>query len=259
MDASPVLSRVTADDAEPVVRDRELFGMPGDRDHRAAAVERLLHDLAPGQPVRTKHHYAFPVRTATGRELLLAHRAHPRAQAGWRGSQANGWPIDSPKPGVNPIQYGVLAHLAASNSLAQAELARAGLVRPKSIAPLLDGPEQRRLITRSGDRVGGRANPVLLTNAGRALLERAHRVAHEANDLSDIGLGPKDSGELNRLLLRVTRRLTSQGVVRFTDECSSSASQARRQILWCSAALTWPVARSSSALVRASDQSSMNS
>jgi DNA-binding MarR family transcriptional regulator len=107
--------------------------------------------------------------------------------------------------GLNPVQFGVLAHLAVDAAMTQAELARSVLVRPQSIAPLLDELERRGLVVRTGERARGRRNPASLTPAGRALLESAWQVALDANDLADIGLSAGDGAELNRLLLRVIR------------------------------------------------------
>ena len=105
--------------------------------------------------------------------------------------------------GLNPIQFGVLAHLAIATTMTQAELSRSVLVRPQSVAPLLDGLEERGLIERTGDRVRGRRNPVRITEDGRRALEAVREVALSANDLTDVGLTLPDSADLNRLLLRV--------------------------------------------------------
>lgn len=104
---------------------------------------------------------------------------------------------------LNPIQFGVLAHLAIDAELTQAELARSVLVRPQSIAPLLDGLEDRGLIARTGDRARGRRNPVRLTAQGRSALDGVRGIALAANDLTDVGLALDESEELNRLLLKV--------------------------------------------------------
>jgi DNA-binding MarR family transcriptional regulator len=105
--------------------------------------------------------------------------------------------------GLNPIHFGVLAQLAIETEMTQADLARSVLVRPQSVAPLLDGLQDRGLIVRTGDRARGRRNPVRLTDAGRCALDAVRPVALSANDLSDVGLTPPESAELNRLLLKV--------------------------------------------------------
>lgn len=104
---------------------------------------------------------------------------------------------------LNPVQFGVLAHLVLAPDMTQADLARAVLLRPQSIAPLLDGLQERGLVRRSGDRVRGRRNPVQVTEDGQRSLDAAWRVALSANDLSDAGLTAGESVELNRLLLKI--------------------------------------------------------
>lgn len=105
--------------------------------------------------------------------------------------------------GLNPIHFGVLAYLVIAPEMTQADLARAVLVRPQSIAPLLDGLEERGLIRRTGDRARGRRNPVQITDAGRRAFDAVWDVALSTNDLSDVGLAPHESAELNRLLLKI--------------------------------------------------------
>lgn len=119
--------------------------------------------------------------------------------------------------GLTPIQFGVLAQLALEPELTQADLARAVLVRPQSIAPLLDGLEARGLILRAGDRARGRRNPVRLTDEGRRVLDSVRGVALSTNDLTDAGLTMQESAELNRLLLKVVRT-TNGARPRETDD-----------------------------------------
>ena len=105
--------------------------------------------------------------------------------------------------GLNPIQFGVLAFLSREGELTTAEIARAVLLRPQSVAPLLDGLEERALIRRVGVRAKGRRNPVRITEAGREVLDEAWVIALAANDLGDAGLSGDESTELNRLLLKI--------------------------------------------------------
>ena len=111
--------------------------------------------------------------------------------------------------GLNPVHFGVLAYLAIAPEMTQADLARAVLVRPQSIAPLLDGLEERGLIHRTGDRARGRRNPVQITDGGRRALDGVWDIALSTNDLSDAGLTRQESAELNRLLLKIIH--TTQG------------------------------------------------
>ena len=113
--------------------------------------------------------------------------------------------------GLNPVHFGVLAYLAIAPEMTQADLARAVLVRPQSIAPLLDGLEDRGLIRRTGDRTRGRRNPVQITDRGRQALDAVWDIALSTNDLSDAGLTTQESAELNRLLLKLVRATQTPG------------------------------------------------
>lgn len=107
--------------------------------------------------------------------------------------------------GLHPVHFGVLAHLVIAQEMTQADIARAVLQRPQSIAPLLDGLEERGLIRRTGDRARGRRNPVRITDDGRRALDAVWDIALSTNDLSDAGLTDQESVELNRLLLKLVR------------------------------------------------------
>lgn len=106
---------------------------------------------------------------------------------------------------LNPIQFGVLAFLEQQDEMTSAEIARAVLLRPQSVAPLLDGLEERGLISRRGTRARGHRNPVTMTDEGRRLFEEAREIALAANDLDDATLTDAESAELNRLLLKIVR------------------------------------------------------
>lgn len=107
--------------------------------------------------------------------------------------------------GLNPMHFGILAFLARTPRMTTAEIARAVLVRPQSMAPLLDGLEERGLTRRTGVRARGRPNPVELTDEGRAALAAIWGPALDGNDLGDVGLSTAESRELNRLLLAIVR------------------------------------------------------
>lgn len=98
---------------------------------------------------------------------------------------------------------GLLQHLDIASEMTQADLARAVLVRPQSIAPLLHGLERRGLLRRKGDRARGRRNPVQITDDGRRALAAVWGIVLASNDLADAGLTARESAELNRLLLKV--------------------------------------------------------
>lgn len=107
--------------------------------------------------------------------------------------------------GLNPIHFGVLSFLAVVPEMTTAEVARAVLIRPQSMSPLLDTLENRGLIRRTGARGRGRPNPVQITDAGRQALEDVRDVVEATNDLSDAGLTAQESQQLNQLLLKIVR------------------------------------------------------
>jgi DNA-binding MarR family transcriptional regulator len=87
--------------------------------------------------------------------------------------------------------------------MTQADLARAVLIRPQSIATLLEGLEQRDLVRREGDRGRGRRSPVVLTDEGHELLDRIWDIVTATNDLSEDGFDAEETLELNRLLRKL--------------------------------------------------------
>ena len=101
---------------------------------------------------------------------------------------------------LTPIQFGVLAHLATGEPMTQADLARAVLLRPQSMAQLTTGMVERGLLVRTGARGKGRANPLALSAQGSALLVRVWPVVRAANDLTPAGLGASRTDELNATL-----------------------------------------------------------
>lgn len=119
--------------------------------------------------------------------------------------------------GLNPIHFGVLAYLAIAPDMTQADLARSVLVRPQSIAPLLDGLEERGLISRTGSRSRGRRNPVQITPDGRQALTAVWDVALSTSDLTDVGLTGTESVELNRLLLKIVHATRNTKVEGFYE------------------------------------------
>lgn len=99
----------------------------------------------------------------------------------------------------------VLAFLSVGPGMTTSEIARAVLVRPQSMTPLLDGLEQRGLVRRTGTRARGQRNPVEITDAGRRLLHDVRPIARATGDLHEAGLTEGESRQLNELLLKVVR------------------------------------------------------
>jgi DNA-binding MarR family transcriptional regulator len=74
---------------------------------------------------------------------------------------------------LSPRQFSVLAVLAERSDVTVAELARAVLTTPQSMAALVDGLHERLLVARSGPRLRGVAAPLTITAGGRAALAEA--------------------------------------------------------------------------------------
>jgi len=89
---------------------------------------------------------------------------------------------------LSPVQFGVLSYLGAIGPMTRAELARSVLVRPQSITGVIDCLEQRGLLERIGPGGRGRANPVMLTEAGDQLLGRVWPAFIRANEPYALGL-----------------------------------------------------------------------
>jgi len=83
--------------------------------------------------------------------------------------------------GLSPVEFGLLAQLAAGDGLSQADLARAVGVRPQSVTPLVVGLTGRSLIARGVDGGRGRHSRIRLTDEGRALLADAWPVVTASN------------------------------------------------------------------------------
>lgn len=110
--------------------------------------------------------------------------------------------------GLSPSQFGVLAYLAAGEPLTQADLARLVLVRPQSIADVIEGMVQRDLLVRTGQRGRGRRNPVTLSVHGSHVLEAAWEAVLASDQRSSTKLAAAEREQLNDMLHLVlgTRR-----------------------------------------------------
>jgi DNA-binding MarR family transcriptional regulator len=105
--------------------------------------------------------------------------------------------------GLSARQFSVLAVLAAEPGITSADLARAVLTRPQSMHALLEQLQARGLVDRGAQRGRGRAAPVRLTAAGRAVLSTSAARVVALDAQTRAGLGEADHRELVRLLDRV--------------------------------------------------------
>ena len=92
---------------------------------------------------------------------------------------------------LTPPQYAALSALSSETGLSNAELARRCFVTPQTMHQILGGLESRELIGRSPHLQHGKIVQVMVTETGRKLLGRAHRLVGEVEkkmtqDLSDV-------------------------------------------------------------------------
>jgi DNA-binding MarR family transcriptional regulator len=109
--------------------------------------------------------------------------------------------------GLTPAQFGVLACLADGDDLSKADLAKAILVRPQSMARLTDAMVDSGLIARAGPRARGRRSTLTMTELGRRALEQARPAAWAINQPRAIGLDPEEVDVLLTLLHTISQTL----------------------------------------------------
>jgi DNA-binding MarR family transcriptional regulator len=106
---------------------------------------------------------------------------------------------------MTPVQFGVLAQLAVTPGLTQAELARRVLIRPQSMGELIGSLVERGLLVREGPGGKGRPVPVSLTEEGRSALARTGAAVRAFNDPAALGMSAVEAEQLNDLLHTLIR------------------------------------------------------
>lgn len=104
---------------------------------------------------------------------------------------------------LTPVQFGVLAHLAAGTELTQSELSRMVLIRPQSMNAVIAEMVDRGLLERGGPGGRGRPTPIRLTPAGIELLRAVAPAVRRANDPARLGLDARRAARLNDILQTV--------------------------------------------------------
>ncbi len=112
--------------------------------------------------------------------------------------------------GLGEGEFDVLATLRRQGepfTLSPGELAERTMVTSGAVSKRLDRLEARGLVERRADATDGRARTVVLTPAGRALIDDA-MTAHVANEARLLeALGARDRDTLARLLARLAESL----------------------------------------------------
>ncbi|MBC7631527.1 MarR family winged helix-turn-helix transcriptional regulator [Aeromicrobium sp.] len=101
---------------------------------------------------------------------------------------------------LTPVQFGVLSYLGANGPMTTAEVARSVLVRPQSIAGVVNNMDQRGLVVRSRPRGRGRSNPMQLTGSGAELLSQVWPRFEQANTAGNLGLSQDQTASLPLLM-----------------------------------------------------------
>lgn len=115
--------------------------------------------------------------------------------------------------GVAPAQSFVLAELSVSEPLSQVELARRLDIGKATVGQTLNRLERAGMIRRERHKSDGRVTMVHLTDKGRAMHVAVDRAALEQRVMLQDLLGAETVGQLCDLLLLVTQRLASLGIV----------------------------------------------
>ena len=109
--------------------------------------------------------------------------------------------------GLSATQYGVMASLADGDNLSPAELARAILVRPQSLAGVVDTLVEAGLVVRDGPPGRGRRKLLSLSDRGRQVFSEARPAAYRLLRFETTGLESRQIGELGRILATLREHL----------------------------------------------------
>ncbi|MYZ11255.1 MarR family transcriptional regulator [Streptomyces sp. SID2999] len=118
-----------------------------------------------------------------------------------------------------PRGYLVLVALATGEPPSQLALAQQVSLDRTVMTYLLDDLEKRGLITRRPDPRDRRARQVLITEEGRAELERSRRQLSTAEARLLADLDENDAGQLRRLLTRVAQTTQRDDSLGATPDC----------------------------------------
>lgn len=108
---------------------------------------------------------------------------------------------------LTPTQFGVLASLADGDDFTKAQLARANLITPQSMDPLIESLLQRGLVSRDGPPRRGRAAGVRITRAGQDKLAATLPDVIELNAPNTIGLTAEQVHDLISQLQTIRTQL----------------------------------------------------
>ena len=116
---------------------------------------------------------------------------------------------------LRPVHYGVLVCLAQPRPWSQRALAAAANLDGSDLVGVLDELERRGLVSRGRDPADRRRHAVVLTAAGRTLLEELNRAVSDVNAAFFAALDDPERGLLEALLAKVW--LAQQGTAAAPD------------------------------------------
>jgi DNA-binding MarR family transcriptional regulator len=109
--------------------------------------------------------------------------------------------------GVTAPQYAVLSSLAIEPGISNAELARVAFVTPQTMIGIVANLEKLKLIARAAAPDHGRILQGHLTDQGRSVLAKAHRLANAVETEMVGDAGARDVAQLRRMLTRFAENL----------------------------------------------------
>lgn len=110
--------------------------------------------------------------------------------------------------GLTPTQFGVLAYLADGDDFTKAQLARALMVRPQSMDPLIETLLADGLVERDGPPRRGRAAGITITPGGLERLAHIRPRVADMNSAERIGVHPDQVPLLAAQLRAIRDRLS---------------------------------------------------
>jgi DNA-binding MarR family transcriptional regulator len=117
------------------------------------------------------------------------------------------------KFGISASHWGVLRHLHRAEQeglrgLRLTDLSERLLIRPPSVTGVVDRLERAGLVVRGGSAIDLRTKQVVLTDAGRELIERILQGHEDQLELVMAGLSTEEQTELHRLLEKMATHLS---------------------------------------------------
>jgi DNA-binding MarR family transcriptional regulator len=109
-------------------------------------------------------------------------------------------------------QYGALLMLAYLPEASAAQLSRACLVTPQTMATVVENLERNGLVTREPSAMHRRVVSVRLTELGRTLIHAADRDARSVEERLAASFAPAETDQLRQLLGRACDVLTTDPV-----------------------------------------------